>query len=61
MTGGTIASGVPGGLFTPTLAIGTMLGGLLGGLWVHIWPGADVGAYALIGGAAMLGAAMQGP
>jgi len=38
-----------------------MFGGLAGGLWLHIWPGGDVGAYALIGGAAMLGAAMQGP
>jgi H+/Cl- antiporter ClcA len=61
MTGGTLSSGVPGGLFTPTLAIGTMFGGLAGGLWLHLWPGGDVGAYALIGGAAMLGAAMQGP
>ncbi len=52
---------MPGGLFTPTLAIGTMFGGLAGGLWLHLWPGGDVGAYALIGGAAMLGAAMQGP
>jgi len=61
MTGGAVGSGVPGGLFTPTLAIGTMLGGVAGSLWIHLWPGASVGSYAFIGGAAMLGAAMQGP
>ncbi len=56
-----LGSGAPGGLFTPTLAFGVLLGGLLGYSWSEIWPGASLGAYAIIGGAAVLGACMQGP
>lgn len=56
-----LASGSPGGLFTPTLAVGALFAGLSGALWVHIWGGAAVGSYALIGGGAFLAAAMQGP
>jgi H+/Cl- antiporter ClcA len=60
-TAGCLGSGAAGGLFTPTLAYGVLLGGLLGQLWVHIWPGGLEGSFAVIGGAAVLGAAMQGP
>jgi H+/Cl- antiporter ClcA len=60
-TAACLGSGAPGGLFTPTLALGVLLGGLLGRGWAEIWPGAPLGAYAVIGGAAVLGAAMQGP
>jgi H+/Cl- antiporter ClcA len=60
-TAACLGSGAPGGLFTPTLAVGVLLGGLLGEGWTQLWPGAPVGAYALIGGAAVLAAAMQGP
>src|SRR3984957_19290271 len=56
-----LGAGSPGGLFTPTLTIGVLLAGVLGTIWDHIWPGVPVGAYAVIGGAAFLGAAMQGP
>ena len=35
--------------------------GLAGSAWSHLWPGAAVGSYALIGGGAFLAAAMQGP
>jgi H+/Cl- antiporter ClcA len=38
-----------------------LLGGLLGEGWAQIWPGAPLGSYAIIGGAAVLGASMQGP
>jgi CIC family chloride channel protein len=48
-------------LFAPTLAFGVLLGGLLGQAWVQIWPGAPLGSFAIIGGAAVLGASMQGP
>jgi Voltage gated chloride channel len=54
-------SGSPGGRFTPTLTIGVLLAAITGNAWSHLWPGADQGSYALIGGAAFLAAAMQGP
>jgi H+/Cl- antiporter ClcA len=60
-TAGCLGSGAPGGLFTPTLAFGVLLGGTLGHVWSLLWPGAAAGSYALIGGAAVLAAAMQGP
>jgi H+/Cl- antiporter ClcA len=60
-TAACLGSGASGGLFTPTLAYGVLLGGLLGKAWSEIWPGAPLGSYAIIGGAAVLGASMQGP
>jgi chloride channel protein, CIC family len=56
-----LGAGSPGGLFTPSLTIGVLLAGVLGTIWNHIWPGVPVGSYAVIGGAAFLAAAMQGP
>ncbi len=56
-----LGSGASGGLFTPTLATGATLGGALGQLWNLVWPGTPYGTYALLGAAAMLGAAMQAP
>lgn len=56
-----LGSGAAGGLFTPTLSTGALLGGLLGTVWSLVWPGSPAGAYALIGATAMLGAAMQAP
>ena len=40
---------------------GAVLGGFLGALWIHLWPGTPVGAFALVGAAAMVGAVMQAP
>jgi H+/Cl- antiporter ClcA len=60
-TAACLGSGAPGGLFTPTLAFGVLLGGLLGQGWSEIWPGTPLGSYAIIGGAAVLAASMQGP
>jgi H+/Cl- antiporter ClcA len=57
----TLGSGAAGGLFTPFLATGAVLGGFLGAAWVRLWPGAPVGAFALVGAAAMVGASMQAP
>jgi chloride channel protein, CIC family len=56
-----LGSGATGGLFTPSLATGAVLGAVLGAGWVHLWPGAPIGSYALIGAAAMIGASMQTP
>ena len=44
-------TGVPGGMFAPTLFVGAMLGGGLGGLARHYWgqPTSPVSAYALVG------------
>jgi H+/Cl- antiporter ClcA len=57
----SMASGVPGGLFTPSLTVGAMLGGLLGYGWSWIWPGVPLGLFALCGAAAVLAATTQGP
>jgi CIC family chloride channel protein len=56
-----LGSGASGGLFTPTLSTGAVLGGAAGIAWSLLWPGSPAGAYALVGAAAMLGAAMQAP
>ena len=56
-----LGSGATGGLFTPTLSTGAVLGGAAGIAWSLVWPGSPAGAYALVGAAAMLGAAMQAP
>ncbi len=50
-------AGIPGGLFTPTLFYGALLGSALGQLVQFFWPGAaPSGAYALLG----MGAALAG-
>ena len=49
------------GLFTPTLSTGAVLGGALGLAWNLAWPGSPSGAFAMVGAAAMIGAAMQAP
>jgi chloride channel protein, CIC family len=60
-TAACLGSGASGGLFTPTLTFGVLLGGVLGAGWSQLWPGSPLGAYAVVGGAAVLAAAMQGP
>lgn len=57
----TIGAGAAGGVFTPLLSTGAVLGGFLGAAWIHIWPGAPIGAFAIIGAAAMIGSSMQAP
>jgi CIC family chloride channel protein len=49
-------TGIPGGLFTPSLFYGALLGGGLGELIQHVFPGigAPPGAFALVGMAAVL-------
>jgi H+/Cl- antiporter ClcA len=54
-------SGAPGGLFTPSLTVGAMLGGILGYAWSWVWPGVPPGLFAIIGAGAILAATTQGP
>jgi H+/Cl- antiporter ClcA len=54
-------SGAPGGMFTPSLTFGAMLGGVLGFAWSHVWPGVPAGLFALLGAGAVVGATTQGP
>jgi H+/Cl- antiporter ClcA len=56
-----LGSGVPGGLFTPSLALGALLGGVLGLAWSSVWPGTPPGLYAVLGAAAVLAATTHGP
>jgi CIC family chloride channel protein len=56
-----VGSGAPGGMFTPSLTAGAMLGGVLGFAWSHFWPGVPPGLFALLGAGAVLGATTQGP
>ena len=56
-----LGSGASGGLFTPTLSTGAVLGGALGIAWNLAWPGSPSGAFAMVCAAAMIGAAMQAP
>jgi chloride channel protein, CIC family len=56
-----LGSGAAGGVFTPFLATGAVFGALTGSLWLHLWPGTPLGAFAMIGAAAMIGATMQAP
>jgi Chloride channel protein EriC len=54
-------SGAPGGMFTPSLTAGAMLGGVLGHAWSYLWPGVPPGLFALLGAGAVLAATTQGP
>ncbi|MFJ8792446.1 chloride channel protein [Streptomyces sp. NPDC102462] len=59
-TAGSLGSGASGGLFTPTVATGALLGALAGQGWILAWP-APAAGFAVIGAAAVLAAAMQAP
>lgn len=56
-----VRSGVPGGLFTPSLTAGAMLGGVLGWAWSSFAPGTEPGLFCLLGAGAVLAATTQGP
>jgi H+/Cl- antiporter ClcA len=56
-----LGSGTPGGLFTPSLAFGALLGAVLGHAWSWVWPGVPPGLFAVLGAAAVLAATTQGP
>jgi H+/Cl- antiporter ClcA len=48
-------------LFTPSLALGALLGGALGLAWSWVWPGVPPGLFAVLGAAAVLAATTHGP
>ncbi|MGC9221062.1 MAG: chloride channel protein [Solirubrobacteraceae bacterium] len=56
-----LSSGASGGLFTPVMSTGAVMGGALALAWAHLWPGTSTSTGALVGAAAMIGAAMQAP
>ena len=56
-----LRSGAPGGLFTPSLTFGALLGAVLGSLGARVFPGVPVGLAALLGAAGVLAATTQGP
>jgi len=60
-TGACLASGATGGLLTPALATGAMLGALMGGAWSLLWPGAPIAGYAMIAAAAVLATTQKAP
>jgi CIC family chloride channel protein len=56
-----LGSGTPGGLFTPSLTFGALLGGTLGYLGSHLGIGLTPGLCAILGAGAVLAATTQGP
>ncbi|RKE36555.1 H+/Cl- antiporter ClcA [Paraburkholderia sp. BL23I1N1] len=61
ITVSSLRAGAEGGLLTPGLANGALLAIVLGGAWSLFWPGASLGAFAVVGAAAFLAASMQMP
>lgn len=56
-----LGSGATGGLLTPALATGALLGALAGAIWNLLWPGAPVVSCALLGAAAVLSVTQRAP
>jgi len=55
------AAQVPGGLLTPMLSIGALIGGLVGAGVSHVWPGTPPGAFSLLGMGALLAGTSRDP
>ena len=56
-----LRGGVRGGLLTPALATGALLGAVAGGWWAALWSPSPAGAFAVIGAAAVLTATTGAP
>ncbi|MGQ7938448.1 chloride channel protein [Paraburkholderia sp. D1E] len=61
ITASSLRVGAEGGLLTPGLANGALLAIVLGGAWSLFWPGASLGAFAVVGATAFLASSMQMP
>jgi H+/Cl- antiporter ClcA len=57
----SLRAGAEGGLLTPGLSIGALLGIILGSFWNHVWPTAFLADFAIVGGAAFLASSMKMP
>jgi len=57
----SLRAGAEGGLLTPGLSIGALLGIILGSFWNHVWPAQSLAGFAIIGGAAFLASSMKMP
>ncbi|WP_022881405.1 chloride channel protein [Gryllotalpicola ginsengisoli] len=57
----TIRSGAAGGVLTPAIALGSSSGAAIGALWVLLWPGSSVTAFAVVGAAALLASSQKSP
>lgn len=60
-TAACLRAGAVGGLFTPTLTLGCLLGLIVGQGWAHLWPSGSAPAFAMIGASALLAGTMQAP
>jgi CIC family chloride channel protein len=56
-----LGSGAPGGLFTPTITCGALLGSSMGIVWTRFWPGAPPASFAIAGAGAVLAATAKSP
>jgi H+/Cl- antiporter ClcA len=56
-----LGSGTPGGLFTPSLTFGALLGGMLGRAGSQLGSAVPLGLSAVLGAGALLAATTQGP
>lgn len=61
ITWSSLRAGAQGGLLTPSLANGALLGVILGHLWSVLWPSSPYEAFAVIGATAFLAAAQKMP
>ena len=59
----SFVSGTPGGMFAPTLFVGAMLGGAIGGLERHFYPAltGSTGTYALVGMGVLFAGFLRAP
>src|SRR5882672_7886572 len=57
----SLRAGAEGGLLTPGLSIGALLGIILGSFWNRAWTTGSLADFAIIGGAAFLAASMKMP
>ncbi|MGZ4551247.1 MAG: chloride channel protein [Blastococcus sp.] len=60
-TAACLRSGAVGGLLTPAVATGAVLGALAGAGWTLLWPGSPPGAFAIVGAAAVLATTQRAP
>lgn len=61
ITWSSLKVGSFGGLLTPSLANGALMGVVLGGVWNYCFPGTSLNAYAVVGATAFLASAQKMP